>query len=232
MGMLVGFQTEGWDHLILRVFLAKLLDIPEEEIKPDQLSSNGRGWHFVMALLPKSLRRFYGKCAQLAVVGVDNDGNRDLMNTGAAEDPEHPRHWIHADGMFVADCRWCQLRQTIKSTRPFLNWIPSKRGGDWPVVLAVPVEAIEAWLLAAQALLFAGQGSLHAENERRDLHKRRFYGKPVPTKIDVETKALPLIRALDTEKLRQLEEISKSFGLFAKQVESVRCAVLSAPDCW
>lgn len=75
--MLVGFHTEGWDHLVLRAFLAKLLGISEDDMEPDQLSSNGRGWNFVVDMLPKALHRFYGKCAQLAVIGIDNDGNRD-----------------------------------------------------------------------------------------------------------------------------------------------------------
>ncbi len=60
--MLVGFHAEGWDYLVLRAFLAKLLGLHEDEIEPDQLNSSGRGWRFVFEMLPKALRRFYNKC--------------------------------------------------------------------------------------------------------------------------------------------------------------------------
>ncbi len=63
MAILVGFHVEGWDHLILRAFLAKLLGLAEGEIETDYLSGAGRGWRFVVETLPKVLHRFYGKCA-------------------------------------------------------------------------------------------------------------------------------------------------------------------------
>ncbi len=40
MGMRVGFHCEGWDHLILRAFLAKTLSISEETITPDYIDSS------------------------------------------------------------------------------------------------------------------------------------------------------------------------------------------------
>jgi hypothetical protein len=43
MSILVGFHVEGWDHLILRSFVAMLLGIPEDEIVPDWIDVPGRG---------------------------------------------------------------------------------------------------------------------------------------------------------------------------------------------
>jgi hypothetical protein len=231
--MLVGFHSEGWDHLILRAFLAKLLSIPEEDIEPDVVDSSGRGWGFVLELLPKALHRFYGKCARLAVVGVDNDGNRNLLEEGLSEDPRRPRHWLHAPGQpAAAACRWCQFKACVDAVVPRLNWIPNKPGSDWPVVVVVPVEAIEAWLLVSQALVHHGTGSLHAENELRSLYKLRFYGKPVPTQTDVESKAVPLVRALDLAGLAALERHARSFAQFADHVRADRDKITKGVNCW
>lgn len=231
--MLVGFHVEGWDHLILRTFLARLVEMAEEEIEADRLDSLGRGCSFVLVMLRRALHRFYGKCAQLVVIATDNDGNLDLMSGGASEDPQHPRHWVHAaNGIANVVCRWCQLNDRVEATRPELDWLPKKHGRDWPVLIVVPVEAIEAWLLISQALLEPGQGSLYAEKERRDLQKRRFYGKPEPSRDDVEAKALPLIRAMTHQHLTALREYSKSFAQFAEQIDGCRDAILGNRECW
>jgi hypothetical protein len=165
MGMLVGFHVEGWDHLILGAYLAKLAGIAEDEIEADCVESDGRGWQFVLDMLPKALHRFYAKCSRLAVIGVDNDGNLDIMSGDLPEDPRHPRHWIHAARKTEnLDCRRCRLLRRVEETRPLLHWIAGKSGQDWPVVIAVSVEMIEAWLLTTQALLEPGRGSMYAEN--------------------------------------------------------------------
>src|SRR5438552_896914 len=115
MAILVGFHVEGWDHLIFHVLLSKLLDIPEADIQPDWIDVPGRGWAFVIDTLPKALKRFYGQCAQAVVVGIDNDGNRDLTTLGESEDPARPRHWLHAPNANPS-CRWCILNQIITPT--------------------------------------------------------------------------------------------------------------------
>ena len=49
MPIRVGLLAEGHDHLILVAFLAKLLDIPEEELESDPIEGSGRGgWQFVL----------------------------------------------------------------------------------------------------------------------------------------------------------------------------------------
>ena len=105
MALLVGFHVEGYDHLILRAFLAKLLDRAEDELYADVIDASGRGWHFVLETAPKALNRFYGKCAQAAILGVDNDGNRDLASSEVKEDPAHLRHWNHPD-QCLQKCRY------------------------------------------------------------------------------------------------------------------------------
>jgi hypothetical protein len=50
--------------------LAKLLGVSESDLKPDFIDGSGRGWQFVQDLLPKALNRFYGRCAQFAIVAL------------------------------------------------------------------------------------------------------------------------------------------------------------------
>lgn len=218
--MLVGLHVEGWDHLILRAYLAKILGCLEADLEPDWIDGPGRGWQFVIGTIPKALRRFYHKCVQFVVVGIDNDGNVDLRNWKLHEDSAHPRHWLHVQQRETCErCRWCQVNAQVAATRPALNWLPKKSEAEWPVIVVVPVEVMEAWLLISLALLNPGSGSLDAEREPRRGLKQKFYGKPEPTRGDVEKVALPLIRALGIEQLEALKGHSKSFEQFAQQVD-------------
>ena len=61
----------------------------------DFVDAPGRGWKFVLEFIPNALKRFYGQCAQFAVIGIDNDGNVDLDQAAVNEDPHHPRHDNH-----------------------------------------------------------------------------------------------------------------------------------------
>ncbi|HQU43431.1 MAG TPA: hypothetical protein PK867_11515 [Pirellulales bacterium] len=230
--LLVGFHVEGWDHLVLMAYLAKLLDISEDQIEPDVIERGNRGWLAVLEIAPKALKRFYGKCARCAVLAIDNDGNEDLRQSGAIEDPRHPRHANHV-GTSNEDCRHCQLDQIVMRTRPELNWIPAKPGAAWPVVIAVPVEAVEAWILATRAIVQGNDApSFHAEQLRRSVLKQRLYGKPYATKTDVERVAWPLIRELTAMRIDSLRSYSRSFSLFFEQVAIYREAILTDPGCW
>jgi hypothetical protein len=232
MAMLVGFHTEGWDHLILRALLAKMLGVEESEITPDWIDAPGRGWQFILRMVPKALRRFYGQCAQFAVVGVDNDGSIPLDQDGLREDPAHPRHWRHENAV-NARCRFCQLQDLLQRTRKELSYVPRKPGYAWPVLIAVPVEAMEAWLIAARGLVQGRRHELRAENQPRGrLLKEQLYGRPAATREDVESIALPLIREMTNEHIDRLREYSTSFAMFAEQIREARDVILGHRDCW
>lgn len=232
MAVLVGFHTEGWDHLILRAFLARLLQWSEEDIAPDWIDARGCGWDFVLTMVPRALKRFYGQCAQFAVVGMDNDGNLDLDQSGVPEDPARPRHWRHP-GETNRRCRYCQVAETVERTRPDLNYVRCKPGAVWPILICVPVEAIEAWLLAARALLTGRPDDLRAENRPHGVRlKQQLYGIPVATREVVENVALPLVRAMTDAHLASLKEYSHSFSDFAEQVDLHLETITGARDCW
>ncbi len=234
--MLVGFHVEGWDHLLYKALLANLLDIPEEEIFPDcigiEKGTSGRGWGFIFNLLPKALHRFYHKCASLVIVGVDNDGNVDIQAEGEIlEDPDNPRHWNH-EVDYSENCRWCKINKIISNIRPKLNYIQNKPGNRWPIIIAVPVEQVESWLLVIKSILDPGEGRMFAENEARRKQKMQFWSKPAPNKEDVEKIALPLIRLLNVDNIETLKQHSKSFANFSDQVAALRDDILNQPACW
>lgn len=232
MPIRVGFLTEGHDYLILHAYLAKLLGVAEDEIQADSNEGSGHGHLDVLKNINPALRRYYGECLQLVIISVDNDGSLDLTVTGDSEDPKQPRHWRHAAEQRIEACRWCKIHQQVEQTRSFLDWIPSKPAHTWPIVIAVAVESIEAWLLTTQAILTPGRGSLHAENESRSSFKQRLYRKPKATRKDVKRVALPLIRNLDQEGLGRLRDHSRSFSAFAEQIDVHKDEVLTTPACW
>lgn len=232
MSIRVGLLTEGHDHFVIRSYLAKLLMIPEDKIEPDVIDGTGHGWEYVARTIDSALRRFYGRCDHFAVLEMDNDGNLDLRATGASEDPQHPRHSNHASITCPPTCRWGLLSAGADVVRPALNWIPTKPGDRWPIVIAVPVESLEAWLLITQAIVHPGRGSLHAEQEARSNFKMRLYGRPAATIESVQNLAVPLIRALDEVGLETLRKYSRSFDNFAAQVGACAEEILTVPSCW
>jgi len=224
MPILAGFHVEGQDHLILLAFVAKILDLPEEEISVDFIDSPSRGWQFVLEFIPNALRRFYSQCAQFAVIGLDNDGNLDLDQAGGNEDPDHPRHDLHPDE-YMENCRCCSVLQTIAAIRPQLNWIPKKPGATWPILVAVPVEMIETWLLVLR-------GEPNVQRRPRGIQKQRLYGRPAATRNDVLGIAVPLVRAATEIALNNLAETSASFRHFRDQVAAARMTICGNADCW
>lgn len=224
MPILVGFHVEGNDHIILHALIAKMLGLAKEDITIDFIDASGRGWQFVLELIPRALKRFYSQCAQFAVIGVDNDGNLDLDRTGVPEDPHHPRHDNHPEQV-LEECRFCKISQIISNIRPQLNWIQKKPGHHWPILVAVPVEMIETWLL----LLRGTQG---IQRKPRSVQKQMLYGRPAATRADVEEIALPLVDAINAETIAMLAQESNSFRNFLDQVTAARLIILGEADCW
>jgi hypothetical protein len=230
MGILVGFHVEGNDHLIFKSFVAALLGVEEDEIIADWIEKPGRVWEFILKTVRPAVQRFYSQCAQFAIFSVDNDGNEDLTRSGAQEDATRLRHWNHSSAH--DRCRFCQLDALVLEERSRLSALPQKPPQTWPVLIAVPVEAIEAWLLELQAIVSPGEGMARAEARGRSRFKELLYGKPAALKPDVETIALPLIRSATLTQLGQLRDRSRSFALFADQVEANKAIILGPRDCW
>lgn len=225
--MLVGFHVEGWDHLVFHALLAALLGVPPDEIEADWIDATGRGWDFVLRNVGLAIQRFYYRGAALAVVGIDNDGNVDLIHQGTQEDPKRPRHWNH--GAPRPDCRTCQVEAVVADERARLSAVHDRAPGTWPIVIGVPVEAVEAWLLELTAIVDPSRGLVRAEDRLRSRYKDQLYGRPGAARADVERVALPLIAAATPAQLAELRHRGRSFDSFARQVEGVKAQVRGEP---
>lgn len=230
MGIVVGFHVEGNDYLILKSFVARVANLVEADIVEDFCPAPSRGWQAIVETIPAAIRRFYSRCAQFAVIGIDNDGNDDLIHTGKQEDAHRPRHWNHSNPN--VDCRFCKLQALVIKERARLPPLPQKPAATWPVLIAIAVETIEAWVLELQAIVDPTKGMAQAENRNRSSFKVKLYGMPAATQERIERIALPLIRNATVEQINLLRQRCRSFDLFAEQVAHNLPIILGPRDCW
>jgi hypothetical protein len=231
MALRVGFHVEGHDWLILRALLASILQVAEQDLAAERLDLLPLGWQEVLEGIERALHKFYAMCAQLAVIGIDNDGNEDLQRSGRTEDARRPRHWNHAPNTH-SDCRHCQIQALAARIRPRLNWLPQKPGQTWPILVTVPVEMIETWLLIIRSVQVPGFGWHHAERMPRQSQKMAMYGRPEATQEDVESIALPYVRSLTAAALQSAMQHSRSLTLFVNDVQAIQRQILGPRDCW
>lgn len=217
----VGIYCEGTDWMILNAFLCRILDRDPSDVEVISRFTRGGGFKHLTGALPNFLHEFYNLCVTVVIVHADNDGKTDLTRPGApSEDPKHPRHANHP-GKHVDECRYCMLVEKIEQTRPGLRYLPAKDGMKWPVVVAVPVEAIESWLLTAEALAPGGTGNLRAEDLPGGMGlKMALYKRPIVTTQDVQSRAVPLVQNPDLD-LDRLAAYSPSFKLFRDSVKTL-----------
>jgi hypothetical protein len=215
------FCESRTDCLILKVLLRRIFEGQTGEIEALEVFTRGGAFHDFARALPNFLHKFYKHCIRLVVACADNDGKVDLTQPNSPpEDPKHPRHTRHV-GNREGKCRYCILEERVKDTTPNLRYIESKDGTLWPVIVTVPVEAIESWLVTARALVTPGAKVFRGEDLPSGQRlKMEFYGKPFVTTPDVESKALPLLNdpALS---LDDLARYSPSFGLFLNSLRSL-----------
>jgi hypothetical protein len=134
---------------------------------------------------------------QHALFAIDNDG-------GARRGPEHETE--HDRAVHAADedgCRTCRVMEAIPS------WWTE---GDRRHCVAVPVQALETWLLWVRGDSFVGEPE---KDYHRAILKRRFFGKPLPPEQRRAQLALEPIAQPDAlARLRQ----RRSFRFFEEQL--------------
>jgi hypothetical protein len=112
------------------------------------------GWQSIKSQLPYFLRLAMDAGVRHAIVAVDNDG-------GARRHPGHEAsHDAVAHAKDPDGCRVCAMT----------TWVPPDWNGD--VVLAVPVQTIETWLLVLKDPAFEShrpEGRFHKRVLKRDL---------------------------------------------------------------
>jgi len=225
----IGYMAEGTDILILHYLVCRVVGLDEGAVAPLQHQSRPGKRGDVAERVRLALRKFYYRHAVAAVMEMDNDGQLDLRTSGAPEDPGHPRHWVHLgeERQASEDCRFCWLTEAAAATSPQLRTPHFVSGDEWGVVICVPTEAIEAWLMIAQGLTQPDNALLDAEGRPagRGL-KQAFYGYPYVTIEAVRTTALSVLRKLDD--LSRIGLYARSFRLFQDQLLKLRPRIEAA----
>lgn len=213
--MWIGYCCEETDWPILHCLVCRLLGRAEESVDHDvALVRYSRGCTQVLALVPNELRRFYSCRSVAAVIGVDNDDY----------DPCHHMHESRGEPRNEG-CPFCRLQQEAERTRERMVSVAGfVTKYEWPVIISVPVQAIEAWLLTARDLLGYPDGDRHAEQlGDRDAMKRRLYPAGAAVGSAVSEVALPLLRALPD--VREIGNYSRSFRALVEQVDSLKIRI-------
>lgn len=172
------------------------------EVIPDatQYRFKRGGWSQALQLAPIIARAAHRNGLDGALFAIDNDG----------ASPSHlPAHKAVTPG-----CRLCELRAAAKVQEP-LSW---PRPGLPPLryIFAVPVQALETWLLLAKGHDFKGESeTLGRDPSGRAKLKKLLYGMEHPDRGTMREVARPIAKSLD---LGALEDKSPSFAAFLTQL--------------
>lgn len=187
------------DEDVFRALLSRILG---QEVVPSETPyrfARG-GWANAIRLAPIIARAAHRQGLDGALFAIDNDG---AVPTHAA---------AHKDG--TEGCRLCELRAAARVHEP-LSWsrhgLPTLR-----YFFAVPVQALETWLLLGRGHDLKGEGELLGRDPAgRAKLKRLLYGMEHPDRDTMRRAALPLAESLD---VGALAKTSSSFAAFLTQL--------------
>jgi hypothetical protein len=187
------------DEDVFRILLTRIWGA---EVTPDETAYRipRGGWTQALRLAPIIARAAYRNGLDGALFAIDNDG--------AA-----PTHLV-THGDVIPGCRFCELRAAAKVQEP-LSWprpgLPVLR-----YVFAVPVQALETWLLLAKGHDFKGESeTLGRDPAGRAKLKKLLYRMEQPDRDTMRKAALPIAESLD---VAALEKTSPSFAAFLTQL--------------
>jgi len=154
------------DAAIFEALLTNLFGT-QVQAQPGEFRLRRGGWNSVLALAPAVARKAHGAGMDGALFAIDNDGAEPLHSSAHETTP--------AD-----ECRVCALRIAARIEEP-LSW-PRPELPSLKYLFAVPVQALETWLLHAKDHRFKGPADELGKDAsgRREL-KRLLYGSDQPT---------------------------------------------------
>ena len=192
--MRVAFQVEGkTDLAIYRRLVELILNSPVEE--QVYLNRSG-GLHEVFRTLKQSAWQAWQTGCMGMVVSVDSD--------------DKTPHDSHGDGT-SGDCRHCAIVNRLPALpeRPLLP--------RFSFVVAVPVQAIEAWMLQlARPAGIANKAPLHSLD--RHTAKRFLWGAVTPTPTQIRSVLDAILPSLTAMDLQRLDHEQPSFAGFLESV--------------
>ncbi len=195
------FCTEApTDADVMRVLVQRIAGRPV--VDPQDFRLRLRGYDMALKLAPTFAWHAYHSGMDGALFAIDNDGA-----------PHHEPSHLH---MMEKRCRVCALQQAARTNE--VLGLPRHGLGPLRFLYAVPVEAIESWLLLAKPDARVDELSRlgGTPSQRREL-KHRLYGTAAPDQLLMREVSLPLAEELD---LAVLEHRSPSFRHFAAQVRA------------
>lgn len=187
------------DEDVFRILLSRVLGT---EVVPSGTKYRfpRGGWTSVIRLAPIIAKDAYQKGLDGALFAIDNDG-------------ASPTH-VAAHKEVVKGCRACELRVAARVHEP-LSW-PRHGLMALRYVFAVPVQALETWLLLARGHDFKGEGeALGRDPSGRAKLKYLLYGMEHPDRDTMRSAALPIAESLNVE---ALAKVSPSFADFLTQL--------------
>ncbi len=204
--MQVGFQVEEirTDGFALRLLLQRILGV---EVTPVFLEHRAGGIQACLATVRNAYCYFHYRTDAIGgVFCIDNDGK-----------PRHARN--HTDPSTHLECRFCMLMEKVREAAKYVTSRPTDPQKMLHVI-AVPVEAIEAWALYG-AHLAGGKQNRHPETVDKSALKQTLYGETHP-ESHVQRQKFEKIFASDRLDLGRLSAASPSFAFFVEQVAEWR----------
>ncbi len=194
--MKVGFQVEGpIDRMVLLAFVNAIL---ERDIDPVFYEKRAGGLTEVLRTLEKCLWKFWADACAGAVIVVDANGT--------TPHDSHPAE-------LAADCRYCHLRARLPA-------LPD--GGTaqkTKYAVAVPVQAIEAWLLHFGHHVNRRPSGPPQSLDRREA-KRLLWGDVAPSHAQFDEVWEKILPNLNRDELERLAAAQPSFRAFQAEVRA------------
>lgn len=207
-----------FDEFVFKELVARVTGQSVEVEETVRAHYRVRGYIHALRVAPKLARMAYREGADCAVFAIDNDGalqhsEHDHGHTGAV-----PRSLGNAEEYADQGCRHCLLLTSIRVDQ--LHW----RTEPMRWVVAVPVQAIETWLLLAAQYPFKGkvEGVGDTAPGRIQL-KQWLYSTADPTISEQVERARQILPILDIDAVASR---SASFRCF---VDQLRTASVTAP---
>ncbi len=191
--MRVAFHVEGTtDQVVLCDFVEKIVG---RAVEPHVYRKRAGGWAAAIATMVPAVWQAWQLGCVGAIVVVDADSTTP-----------HELHAPDAPG----DCRHCLLRSMLPR-------LPPRGDGSMTIVTAVPVQAIEAWLLAfGEHLLRQSVGP--PQHLHRHEARRLLYGVVQPTPSEIREVCERLLPRVDSAASDRLAQSQVSFRDFRDQV--------------
>ncbi|WP_225409046.1 hypothetical protein [Stigmatella hybrida] len=187
------------DEDVFRVLLSRVF---QSEVVPSETQYRfpRGGWTSALRLAPIIAKAAHHEGLDGALFAIDNDG-------------AGPTH-LASHGEVLKGCRFCELRAAARIHEP-LSW-PRPELPALKYLFAVPVQALETWLLLARGHDFKGKGeTLGSDPSGRVQLKQLLYGVERPDRATMRQAALPLAESVNVEALASQ---SPSFAAFLSQL--------------